>query len=138
MSVITGYLEISTQGRGDAVDLTPGVSGIIEKSGIESGIVIVFVSGSTAGITTIEFEPGLKKDMGLFLERLIPYAAKYHHHDTWHDDNGSSHLQAAMIGPSLTVPFTERRLCLGTWQQITLIDCDTRPRKRRIVVQMVY
>jgi secondary thiamine-phosphate synthase enzyme len=93
---------------------------------------------STAGITTIEYEDGLKKDMAIGLERLFPYEGLYHHHDTWHDDNGSSHLQAAVLGPSLSVPVVKGDLTLGTWQQVVLVDCDTRPRNREIVVQIIY
>ena len=106
--------------------------------GAADGIAVVFAPGSTAGVTTVEFEPGLEKDIDLFLERIVPYGGRYHHHETWHDDNGSSHLQAALIGPSVAVPFVKGEPVLGTWQQVVLIDCDTRPRNRKIVVQMVY
>jgi secondary thiamine-phosphate synthase enzyme len=137
MTVNTGYIQVSTQGNRDVIDLTPDIRDTVNQNGVRDGIVTVFAPGSTAGITAIEFEPGLKKDIELFLEKLIPYRGKYHHHDTWHDDNGSSHLQAAMLGPSLTVPVINGELSLGTWQQVVLIDCDTRPRKRSIVVQMI-
>lgn len=119
------------------VDITGLVAKIIQESEVRSGIVTVFVPGSTAGITTIEFEPGLRKDIDLFLERLVPYGAKYHHHDTWHDDNGSSHIQAAILGPSLTVPIVDGAMTLGTWQQMVLVDCDTGPRNRKLVVQII-
>jgi len=138
MAVKTEYISVSSQGRRDCIDLTGHVVSIIEKSGVTEGLVTVFASGSTAAVTTLEFEPGLRKDIDLFLERIIPYKEKYYHHDTWHDDNGSSHLQAAMIGPSISVPFTNGAMTLGTWQQIVLIDCDTRPRNRKIVVQIIY
>ena len=138
MAVISDTIPVKTQGNRDIIDLTPGIRDIIRKSGVESGVVTVFAPGSTAGITTIEYEPGLIKDIDLFLEKLIPYGARYHHHETWHDDNGSSHLQAALLGPSLTVPFINGELTLGTWQQVVLVDCDTRPRSRKIVVQIVY
>lgn len=117
-------------------DLTPAVRELIEEGEISNGIVTIFAPGSTAAITTVEYEPGLKKDIDEHLERLFPYAVHYHHHDTWHDDNGSSHLQAALLGPSLTVPVVEGEMTLGTWQQIVLIDCDTRERSRKIVVQI--
>jgi secondary thiamine-phosphate synthase enzyme len=138
MSVATGYIQVSTKGNRDVVDLTAQMTELIREKGVKDGIITVFVPGSTAAVTTIEFEPGLKKDIDLFLEKLIPYGANYHHHNTWHDDNGSSHLQASMIGPSLTVPVVDGNLTLGTWQQVVLIDCDTRPRSRSIVVQIVY
>ncbi len=138
MAVITDYISVTTKGGRDVIDLTADVQRILGKHGIESGIVVVFAPGSTAGITTIEFEPGLKADMEEFLERILPYGAPYRHHNTWHDDNGAAHLQAAMIGPSLTVPVISGSLALGTWQQIVLIDCDTRSRNRRLVVQMLF
>jgi len=137
MAVKTDYIAVSTRGNRDVIDLTSELRKIIGRSGISDGIATVFSPGSTAGITTIEHEPGLKKDIDIFLERLVPYGAHYHHHDTWHDDNGSAHLQAALIGPSVTVPVVRGELSLGTWQQVVLIDCDTRPRKREIVVQLV-
>jgi secondary thiamine-phosphate synthase enzyme len=138
MAVKTDYISVSTRGNRDVVDLTPELRKIIGRSGIKDGIAVIFSPGSTAGITTIEYEPGLKKDIDIFFEKLVPYGATYHHHETWHDDNGSSHLQAALIGPSVTVPVVRDELSLGTWQQVVLIDCDTRPRKREIVVQLVY
>jgi secondary thiamine-phosphate synthase enzyme len=138
MTVKTGYINIKTKGNRDVIDLTPQIRDYIMKCGIESGIVTVFAPGSTAGITTIEYEPGLSRDISIFLESILPYRGTYHHHETWHDDNGSSHLQAALIGPSLTVPVVDRELVLGTWQQVVLIDCDTRPRTRKIVMQMLF
>jgi secondary thiamine-phosphate synthase enzyme len=138
VAVTTDYITVSTRGKRDVVDLTPGLRKIIGKNGVNDGIAVIFSPGSTAGITTIEYEPGLKKDIDIFLERLVPYGGNYHHHETWHDDNGSSHLQAALIGPSVTVPVVQGEPSLGTWQQVVLIDCDTRPRKREVVVQLVY
>ncbi len=137
MAVKTGYIEVSSRGRRDMIDLTPDVRKVIADSGVSDGIVTVFVPGSTGAITTIEYEPGLVKDVERFLEDLLPYAANYSHHETWHDDNGAAHLQASLIGPSVTVPLVDGQLTLGTWQQIVLIDCDTRARRRRIVVQIV-
>ncbi len=137
MAVKTDYISVSTKGNRDVVDLTPGLRKIIGRSGVTDGIATVFSPGSTAAVTTIEYEPGLKKDIDAFLERIAPYGARYCHHETWHDDNGSSHLQAALIGPSVTVPVVQGEPALGTWQQVVLIDCDTRPRKREIVVQIV-
>ncbi len=138
MPSVTGYISQSTRGNRDMIDLTPGIRTFVAENGASDGIVTVFAPGSTAAITTVEFEPGLKKDIDQFLNRLIPYGEKYHHHDTWNDDNGSSHIQAAIIGPSVTIPLVNGELSLGTWQQVVLIDCDTRPRNRKIVVQITY
>jgi secondary thiamine-phosphate synthase enzyme len=138
MPVITEYISISTNGKRDVIDITSKMQDIITINKIKSGIAVAFTPGSTGAITTIEFEPGLKKDINQFLERLIPYGENYHHHNTWHDDNGAAHLQAAMIGPSVTVPVIDSALSLGTWQQVVFIDCDTRPRSRRIIIQIVY
>ena len=135
--VNTGYIQVSTRGRRDVVDITAEVGRVISDSGVSDGVAVVFVSGSTAALTTIEFEPGLVKDIDALLERLIPYKEDYQHHQTWHDDNGAAHLQAALIGPSITVPVAKGKLTLGAWQQIVLVDCDTRPRDRKIVVQIV-
>jgi secondary thiamine-phosphate synthase enzyme len=138
MPVKTNYISVSTRGNRDVTDLTPRLREIAHGIGAADGIAVVFAPGSTAGVTTIEYEPGLQKDIDLFLERIVPYGGRYHHHETWHDDNGSSHLQAALIGPSVTIPLVKGEPALGTWQQVVLIDCDTRPRERKIVVQLVY
>lgn len=135
--VATTYIDVKTKGRRDVVDITGDLQEAVTKSGVRAGIVTIFVSGSTAALTTIEYEPGLVQDIDLFLEKILPYGGKYHHHETWHDDNGAAHLQAALLGPSLTVPFTDGKLTLGTWQQVVLIDCDTRPRSRKLVAQMM-
>jgi secondary thiamine-phosphate synthase enzyme len=137
MPVITEYIEVSSEGNRDVIDLTPPLREIIAGKKVRDGLAVLFVPGSTAALTTIECEPGLKRDIDLFLERILPHGAPYRHHETWHDDNGAAHLQAAMIGPSLTVPVVDGSLTLGRWQQVVLIDCDTRPRKRKIVVQVV-
>ncbi|HOO70528.1 MAG TPA: secondary thiamine-phosphate synthase enzyme YjbQ [Spirochaetota bacterium] len=134
---VTDYISLSSNGRRDVIDITAAVQGVISKNSIEQGIAVVFVPGSTAALTTIEYEPGLIKDIKVLLERLIPYKENYRHHETWHDDNGAAHLQAALIGPSITVPVVKGKLTLGTWQQIILIDCDTRPRERKLVVQLI-
>ncbi|MFC1669631.1 secondary thiamine-phosphate synthase enzyme YjbQ [Spirochaetota bacterium] len=138
MPVKTDQITVSSKGKKDVIDITGEIRSLIGKNTIDDGIVVVFVPGSTGAITTIEYEPGLKKDIDIFLDKIAPYNAKYHHHDTWNDDNGSSHIQASLIGPSLTVPIVNGDLALGTWQQVVLIDCDTRARKRNIVVQFVY
>jgi secondary thiamine-phosphate synthase enzyme len=135
--VETYTIKVSTGGDGDILDLTPQVAEHVRKSEIASGIVTVFVPGSTAGITTVEFEPGLKKDLPEFFDKIIPRNKTYHHDATWGDGNGFSHVRAALVGPSLTVPFSSGKLILGTWQQIVLLDFDNRSRRREIVVQVV-
>jgi secondary thiamine-phosphate synthase enzyme len=128
---------VSTKGQGDAHDITAAVARAVAKSGIRAGIATVFVVGSTAGVTTIEFEPGAVHDLNAVFETLAPRAGEYRHHLRWGDDNGSSHVRAAMLGPSITVPFKDGELLLGTWQQIALVEFDTRPRKRELVVQII-
>lgn len=135
--VATHKHEIATTGQGDAHDLTGVVSRAVAQSHIRSGTVTVFVVGSTAGVTTIEFESGALHDLNRVFEKLAPRAGNYEHHLRWGDDNGSSHVRAAMLGPSVSVPFVEGKLLLGTWQQIALVEFDTRPRTREIVIQIV-
>ena len=135
--VATHRHDIATRGQDDAHDITDVVAGAVARSGIASGIVTVFVVGSTAAVTTIEFEPGAVADLNRVFEEIAPRDATYRHHLRWGDDNGSSHVRAALLGPSLTVPFADRTLLVGTWQQIMLIEFDTRPRKREIVIQIV-
>jgi len=135
--VSTHTHQVSTKGQGDAHDVTPAVARAVAQSGIRAGIATVFVVGSTAGVTTIEFEPGALEDLNAVFEKLAPRAGAYRHHLRWGDDNGSSHVRAALLGPSITVPFKDGELLLGTWQQIALIEFDTRPRSRELVVQIV-
>jgi secondary thiamine-phosphate synthase enzyme len=137
MAVKTDAIEISTRGHTDVVDITRALGGCIERSGLRAGTATVFVPGSTASLSTIEFEPGAVRDIGEILERIVPAGADYHHHATWGDDNGSSHARACLMGPSITVPFVDARPTLGTWQQVVLLDFDTRPRDRRLVVQII-
>ncbi len=137
MAVVTEYIERSTTGICDIHDITDDVASHLRNTGLSSGTVTVFVSGSTAGITTVEFEPGLKKDLPELFEKLAPQGRTYHHDATWGDGNGFSHVRASLLGPSLTVPFADGRLMLGTWQQIVLIDFDNRPRSRKVVVQIM-
>lgn len=133
-----GQFEIATQGHSQVLDITEEVNRIVGDSEIANGIAAVFVVGSTAGITTTEAEPGLvNHDLKAFFERIAPADARYRHEETWHDDNGHSHVRASSLGPSITVPVIEGRLPLGTWQQIILIDFDTRPRRREVIVQIV-
>ncbi len=135
--VATARFEIATRGQGDAHDITGRVAACVSTSRVSSGIAVVFVVGSTAGVTTIEFEPGAVADLNTALEHVAPRQAEYRHHLRWGDDNGSSHVRAALVGPSLVIPFAARELSLGTWQQIALVEFDTRPRKREVVVQIL-
>ncbi len=136
MIVSTFSFEIKTKGNTDLVDITSHVQSIISTAGFIEGSALIFIGGSTAGITTIEFEPGLQKDYPNFFEKIIPVNANYKHNDTWHDGNGYSHVRAALQGASLTVPFSNGNLLLGTWQQIILVDFDNRSRNRKIIVQI--
>ena len=134
---MTQTFEIATKGQGDAHDVTRQVAASVDASDSQAGIATVFVVGSTAAVTTIEFEPGAIADLNRVFEQLAPREREYQHHIRWGDDNGSSHVRAAMLGPSITVPFVDGALTLGTWQQIMLLEFDTRPRTREIVVQIV-
>src|SRR5712691_1815896 len=135
--VATRRCDIATRGQDDAHDITDLVAAAVADSGVASGIVTVFVVGSTAAVTTIEFEPGAVADLNRLLEEIAPRGDEYRHHLRWGDDNGSSHVRAALLGPSLTVPFAHGTLALGTWQQIMLLELDTRLRKREIVVTTI-
>jgi secondary thiamine-phosphate synthase enzyme len=135
--VATQNFQISTNGQGDVRDVTRQVADAVSRSGMRSGIVTVFAVGSTAGMTTIEFEAGAIEDLNAVFEQLAPREGEYRHHLRWGDDNGSSHVRAAMVGPSLTVPFVDGAVVLGTWQQIVLVEFDTRARSREVVVQIV-
>ena len=132
----TARLRRETRGHDDIHDLTADVQALVDRHSLREGQVLVFVPGSTAGLTTIEFEPGLLKDLPAAFERLAPRGLRYHHEDTWHDGNGHSHVRASLLGPSLVVPVTGGKLLLGTWQQIVLVDFDNRPRRRDVVVQL--
>jgi len=127
-------IEISTRGNGDIKDITDAVNKIVKKSAIKTGMAHVFNIGSTGAVGTIEYEPGLQKDLPEMLNKLIPPSSDYGHEQTWHDGNGHSHLQATWLGPSLTVPVKNGRLELGTWQQIFHLECDIKPRQRQLVV----
>ena len=127
----------STKGNCDIVDITDEVQSLIKKNNFDEGNVLIFAGGSTAGVTTIEYEPGLLKDYPNFFEKIIPSNLNYEHDNTWHDGNGHSHVRAAIQGASLTVPFSNGRLMLGTWQQIVFVDFDNRSRKREIIVQLL-
>ncbi len=134
MTVWSCELSVKTKGEGEVVDITSMVSSAVRSSGISNGIVNVFVVGSTAAVTTIEYEPGLVHDLSDILERIAPKNHPYKHHEKWSDYNGHSHIRAALIGPSVSIPLRDGKLVLGTWQQLVLLELDTRPRERRVIV----
>jgi len=137
MKVYTTKLTEKTEGFCDIIDITAKVQEQVQNEKIQRGLAALFVSGSTASLTTIEYEPGLIQDLKEFLEKFIPSDKKYHHDDRWGDNNGFSHLRASLLGPSLQVPIDNGQLLLGTWQQIVLVDFDNRPRRREILVQLM-
>ncbi|MEN8191354.1 MAG: secondary thiamine-phosphate synthase enzyme YjbQ [Bacteroidota bacterium] len=134
--VQTHSFSIETKGFNDIIDITRHVESLLLKSSFTEGSLLVFAPGATAGITTIEYEPGLLEDYPKFFEKIIPSNESYHHDETWHDGNGFSHVRASLQGASFTVPFSDKGLLLGTWQQIILIDFDNRPRHRKVIVQL--
>lgn len=133
----TDRIGVRTRGGGDVIDVTGEVGQAINGSGLKSGIATIFVVGSTAGLTTVEYEPGLVSDLRDAFERIAPQGIPYAHNARWGDNNGHSHVRASLLGPSLTVPFADGRLLVGMWQQIVLIDFDNRPRSRELVVQIL-
>ena len=138
MAVETHRIEVETRGNNQVLDITPQLNQILEATDLANGTATVFVIGSTAGITTTEFEPGLvNHDLEACFEKIAPRDGRYVHEETWHDDNGHSHVRASLLGPGLVVPFVDRCSTLGQWQQVILIDFDTRPRTRQIVVQLM-
>ncbi len=137
MEIRTSRLEVRTKAENDLVDITSDISEALVKSGLREGFVNIFVSGSTGAVTTIEYEEGLLKDFPAMLERVAPKGIAYEHEERWHDGNGHSHVRAALVGPSLTVPFQDSRLLLGTWQQIVFVELDTRGRRREVVLQIL-
>ena len=136
MTIYYDELNIETSGEVDIVNITDDVQKIVSKSKIKDGIECIFVPGSTGSVTTIEYEPGLKKDLARVLQKIAPKGEHYDHHETWHDDNGHSHVRASLIGPSITIPLKNGKLH-GTWQQIVFVELDTQPRDRKIIVQIV-
>jgi secondary thiamine-phosphate synthase enzyme len=137
VTVHTGLLRLETEGDGQIVDLTEGVLAVVRQSGVSQGLVSVFATGSTAAVTTMEYEPGGVQDLQAALERLVPRARDYAHNVLNADDNAHAHLRASLVGPSETVPLVGGRLVLGTWQQLVLLDFDTRPRRREVHVQVL-
>lgn len=136
MAVHSGQLRLSTPGDGAVVDITDGVAAVVRRSSVATGVATVFVTGSTAALTTIEYEPGAVADLRVLLDRVIPAAGDYRHNALNHDSNAHAHLRAALIGASETVPVVSGRLVLGTWQQVVLLDFDDRPRDRVVTVQV--
>ena len=136
MALVTDAVPVSTRGDSQMIDITDDVQGLVKRHGFREGAALMFVSGSTAGLTTVEYEPGLLEDVPAAFERIAPRGIRYKHEDTWHDGNGHSHVRASLLGPSITVPFRDGRLLLGTWQQVVLIDFDNRPRQRAVIVQL--
>jgi len=137
MTVVTKDIAFETKGDCDVIDITFRVARMLEESGVSNGTVTLFVTGSTAGVTTIEYEPRLIGDFQSMWDRLIPQDIPYEHNKTWGDGNGHSHVRASMLGASLAIPFVNRGLTLGTWQQIVFVDFDNRPRLRHVVLQIV-
>ena len=137
MKVITKRVRLKSSRENDIVNITGQASEAIEESKLKNGIVTVFVAGSTAALTTIEYEPGLRHDFPEMLSRIAPKDILYHHDKTWHDGNGHSHVRASLLGPSLTIPFSNGDLILGIWQQIVMLEMDTRPRERDIILQIL-
>jgi secondary thiamine-phosphate synthase enzyme len=137
LTVETKQLSIHTRGEGEILDITSEVADALVETGLKKGIVTVFVPGSTGALTTIEYEPGLLKDLPNLLERIAPKNSVYEHEKRWHDGNGHSHVRASLIGPSLTVPFASGRLTLGTWQQIVFIELDVHSRVRNLILQII-
>jgi secondary thiamine-phosphate synthase enzyme len=135
--IVTRKISLQTEGRCDIIDITSQVSQELARTNVNNGIVTVFVTGSTAGVSTIEYEPGLVSDFKAMWERTIPQEIQYNHDRAWGDGNGHSHIRASLLGASLNVPFSDKRLILGTWQQIVLVDFDNRPRTRQIIVQIM-
>jgi len=137
MTVVTKDIALQSKGNCDIIDITSQVANKVEESGINSGIVTLFIVGSTAGITTIEYEPNLVSDFKNMWDRVIPQNIPYEHNKTWGDGNGHSHVRASMLGASLIIPFVNKRLTLGTWQQIVFVDFDNRPRSRKLAIQIL-
>jgi len=135
--IITKEIEVSTRGDCDIIDITEDANQKLSETGLKKGIITFFVVGSTAALTTIEYEPGLLKDIPRAMERLFPKDMKYDHDEKWHDGNGHSHVRASFLKPDITIPFTSSSLVLGTWQQLVFVDFDNRSRNRKIVMQII-
>lgn len=137
MTVVTKKIKISTKGDTDIIDITGRVAGALAGADMRDGVVTVFVSGSTGGLTTVEYEPGLIQDLKAFFEKIAPKRGTYQHNLRWQDGNGYAHIRASFLGPSISIPFSDKSLLLGTWQQIIFVDFDNRPRTRELIVQLL-
>jgi secondary thiamine-phosphate synthase enzyme len=137
MAVITGSLSLNTHGNTDLHEITDEVGRLVGQSGLKSGLVTIFCPSSTSALTTVEFESGCIHDLKRMFDELVPAGRPYDHNNTWDDGNGHSHMRASLLGPSLSVPFVDGKLTLGTWQQIIYVDFDIRPRHRELVVQIM-
>ena len=137
MKITSKRINFKTRGETDIIDITGEVTNAIKASEIRNGIVTIFVPGATGAVTTIEYEPGLLKDLPAMLERIAPKEIEYEHEKRWHDGNGHSHVRASLLGPSITVPFEDGMPILGTWQQIVFIELDNKSRSREIVLQIM-
>ena len=137
MTVYHDKIFIESEGENDIIDITDKVQKIVSESGLTEGICLVFVSGSTGTLSTIEYEQGLQYDFPRTLEKIAPINQEYKHHETWHDDNGRSHCKATLMGPSISVPFQDTKIIHGTWQQLIFMELDTSPRSRKLIVQLV-
>lgn len=137
MTIVTKTITVNSKGENDMIDLTLPTSKVVQETNLNDGIVTIFIQGSTAAVTTIEYEPGLRIDFPKMLSRIVPKNIEYEHDKTWHDGNGHSHVRASLVGPSLTIPFKDRRLLLGTWQQIVVMEMDVRHRERKIILQIM-
>ena len=136
--VVNSYnLSVRTSREGEIVDITSQVRELVEKGSPADGVAFLFVPGSTGALTTMEYEPGLVSDFPAALERLVPSGISYEHEKRWHDGNGHSHVKASLLGPDLSIPFQDRKLLLGTWQQVVFVELDVRPRTRTILVQLI-
>ena len=137
MAVYHDKINIKTEDEVDLVDITEDIQKVVNKSSVTEGIACIFVPGSTGSLTTIEYESGLKKDFPKMLQNIAPKGIRYDHHETWHDNNGHSHVRASLIGPSITIPIQNRKIIHGTWQQIVFVELDTKKRNRDIIVEIV-
>lgn len=137
MKVVSDTIKLRTEGEGDMIDMTSQLSNIVKESKIKNGTVTIFVSGSTAAVTTIEYESGLIHDFPVMLSRIVPKDIEYEHDNTWHDGNGHSHVRSSLIGPSIIIPIIHGKLTLGTWQQVVLLEMDTRSRNRTVILQIM-
>jgi secondary thiamine-phosphate synthase enzyme len=137
MKVVSDTIKLQTKGEGDMIDMTSQLSDIVKESKIKNGTVTIFVSGSTAAVTTIEYESGLIHDFPEMLSRIVPKDLEYEHDNTWHDGNGHSHIRSSLIGPNITIPIIHGKLTLGTWQQVVLLEMDTRSRDRTVILQIM-